>query len=720
MVQRLRPQAETLYGLPQPIQTGLLPIIIAKRDPTSSDTGYGLGQQWVNKVNGNNWFLGAVSAGVATWTAISGGSGAVNTINSLAPTGGNIIIAGTANEIDVTNGGSTVTLSLDNALIAPGTLTVTSGLTVSGGGASITGGLSTDTLSVSGNFSIGTNPGDVVTIGNLTSAAISLLNGTSTLQLGGNSTGTINLGQVNGSSNVTMNIGATNTGVLSLTIGGGTGGDTISIGNGANTSAQIINIANGASASNTTLNVMSGTGSAGAGVIHIGNNQRVTTLDLCNVAPSAARTITIAGGNQAQNDTVAILNGNPSGNTQTFNLMSGTATGGTQNVNIANSIGGSLTVKIGGGANSTAQSVQIANGNSAANSTVQILSGTGTGGAGVLQLGNNQRVTTVDIANVAPIAARTVTVSGGNAAVNDTYSILNGAPSAGVQTYNLMGGTATGGTQAVNIGNGIGGALTVSIGNGANSTAQTVNLCNGASAANTTLNVMSGSGTLGAGVINFGNNPRLTTISMANVAPAAARTVTICSGATAQNDTLNLMTDTGSAGTQTVNIMSGAATGGTQVVNVMTGASTGNTATLNLGNASAVVTTVVGSSSTTSTTTVQGGTGGLKLTGGQVLPITDKATADSGYVIVGTDQVIATDSTAGIMTIKLPAAPATGRFLTILDATGQAGAFNVTIDGNGKNISAGGTSAATKDLTSAFQSINLWYNGTIWNGQLIT
>lgn len=72
MAQKLRPQTETLYGLPQPLQTGLYPPVIARRDPTSEDTGYPIGQNWVNKVDNNYWVLTSVSGGFANWEASAG------------------------------------------------------------------------------------------------------------------------------------------------------------------------------------------------------------------------------------------------------------------------------------------------------------------------------------------------------------------------------------------------------------------------------------------------------------------------------------------------------------------------------------------------------------------------------------------------------------------------------------------------------------------------
>jgi hypothetical protein len=58
-----------------------------------------------------------------------GGTGAVQTINNLPPTAGNITIAGTANQVGVANAGSTVTLSLPAAITAPGSLTTSTTLT---------------------------------------------------------------------------------------------------------------------------------------------------------------------------------------------------------------------------------------------------------------------------------------------------------------------------------------------------------------------------------------------------------------------------------------------------------------------------------------------------------------------------------------------------------------------------------------------------------------
>jgi hypothetical protein len=127
----------------------------------------------------------------------------------------------------------------------------------------------------------------------------------------------------------------------------------------------------------------------------------------------------------------------------------------------------------------------------------------------------------------------------------------------------------------------------------------------------------------------------------------------------------------------------------------------------------------LGSATGVSATTINGGTSSITLNSGIVNKVTVVATAASPYTVLGTDSVISTNSTGGIMTLTLPAAPATGRTLVIYDGVGQAGGNAVTIDGNGKNIAASGTSAATKTIATAYGSKTLIYNGTLWMGQTV-
>jgi len=71
MVKRLQTQQESLYGLPQPTVNQFPTPVVARRDPTVADTGYILGQIWVNKVTATFFGLGSVSGG-ATWLSLGG------------------------------------------------------------------------------------------------------------------------------------------------------------------------------------------------------------------------------------------------------------------------------------------------------------------------------------------------------------------------------------------------------------------------------------------------------------------------------------------------------------------------------------------------------------------------------------------------------------------------------------------------------------------------
>jgi hypothetical protein len=114
-----------------------------------------------------------------TWAILGGATGAVATINSLAPMNGNIVIAGTSNQLSVGSAGSTVTLSLPSAITAPGSLTTTTslaatttvtagtGLIATTGGIAATGA-STINTSGSGTTQIGNGGTGAVTIGNST------------------------------------------------------------------------------------------------------------------------------------------------------------------------------------------------------------------------------------------------------------------------------------------------------------------------------------------------------------------------------------------------------------------------------------------------------------------------------------------------------------------------------------------------------------------------
>lgn len=159
-------------------------------------------------------------------------------------------------------------------------------------------------------------------------------------------------------------------------------------------------------------------------------------------------------------------------------------------------------------------------------------------------------------------------------------------------------------------------------------------------------------------------------------------------------------------------VVAGAAGRDIDVTN--TGGSINVTATESI--ASAIVINASGAAGGVS---IDAGTSGITFGTGLVNAVTAVVTGVdvSPYAILGTDYVLSVDTGAGVMTVTLPAAPATGRTLVVYDAGGAAAGSNITIDGNGKNIAAAGTAAATKLINTAYESYTLYYNGTLWLGQ---
>ena len=234
-------------------------------------------------------------------------------------------------------------------------------------------------------------------------------------------------------------------------------------------------------ASAGTLSLGTGTattvneGSVGSTVkgtaVHINDTSDATNTQAVTIGSTAANTndiTTIQGGSSTTgaivltpNTAGAILIGAVGG---TGNITLGSSSAG-ENVLLANGAGApsvsianvsvsGVTVNIAGAANTSSNVVNIANGATAANTTVAILSGVGTAGAGTLSLGNNTRVTTIDLGNIAPAAARTTTIAGGGTGVVDTVNIATGAATvAGGKTVHIADTAPTGsGSNTVTIG----------------------------------------------------------------------------------------------------------------------------------------------------------------------------------------------------------------------------------------------------------------------------
>lgn len=165
---RLKPQAEQSYGLPQPLAGWNPTPIAAKRDPTVYDTGYAIGQLWVNTLTGSYFGLASVSAGSATWSILGNVSSTYTTLTSgsYATTGANAVTWASGNVFTGTGAGAAIGFTFTpkgagNTVFTTGNVTLSSGnLVLTSGNATLTSGnlalTSGNAVLTNGNLSLGT------------------------------------------------------------------------------------------------------------------------------------------------------------------------------------------------------------------------------------------------------------------------------------------------------------------------------------------------------------------------------------------------------------------------------------------------------------------------------------------------------------------------------------------------------------------------------------
>lgn len=566
-----RPQAESLYGLPQPLQGGLFPSIIAKRNPATTDTGYPLSQMWVNKSANTVYVLSSVVGGSANWQALSsstsalatltgnsggaisptasninivgsgpisvagagstltislsGGSAPIEQLNadsgSATPAGGAITTAGTANQITTTGSGSTVTWSLPSAITAPGSLTTTTGLT------------SGTSLTVTTSATVGTTLG---VTGTSTLAALTQV-GTCNINHTGNAATTI--GNSSGSGSITVDVPSGN-----LTVVGN--GNTIAIGTDA--AANVVQI--GSSTGAASLTELVGTGNYSL------DGAATSTYTF---APSVTSGTINFGGTGANTGTMTIAGGTGA---QTVNIAHST---GGKTVNIADGAGANL-VTIGSSNTTSALTLKCGTGNfsldGAATSTYAVgastTSGTitigGTAQTGTMTLGSSSGTNTQIIAG--GTGATTLQIAnaqtGGSVSIGagmTTGTIAIGGTGAQTGTITLGGGT---GAQTVNVATGGTGVKTVHIADSA--VANVVTMGSTTGAASTTIQAGTGGLSLSAGGA----------VSMAPVTGSAASANITLNGRVGQSTHTGLTTASGSS--QVFVITNSAVTGTTQAI----------------------------------------------------------------------------------------------------------------------------------------------------------
>lgn len=84
----------------------------------------------------------------------------------------------------------------------------------------------------------------------------------------------------------------------------------------------------------------------------------------------------------------------------------------------------------------------------------------------------------------------------------------------------------------------------------------------------------------------------------------------------------------------------------------------------------------------------------------------------AAYTVLSTDYYISADVTPGVITIRLPNAPSTGRLFVVKDSVGQAATNNITITTVAGSIDIDGS--FTFVMNTAYESVNLIFNGSAY------
>ena len=399
------------------------------RAPTSADTEYEIGQVWIYNSGASTRvayiYCGVDASSDAIWLTTSPGASEVDTINSLAPVLGNIIIDGGTNITD-SNAGHTVTLNLDDAITLATSVTSPLYTVAAATDLAITSAAGQDIVMKMGDaagankvsfidsadvevFSIDSDGGIGTLAGLTVTGAFTDSGGAASINASSNFNTAINSGTSTG----TVTIGNALAGAVTLDSGAGISLDSATASNFTVTgaadlaiasSAGGVNITSGEAATSTGITIESTaadggiTVSAGTGGILIGDQADCSTIDLGNLAPTASRTITVGGGQVATagvadtidigvdavtteataSKVINIGTGTNDTGSLTLNMVSGTITSGTVAANLLTGTG-TKTLNVG---NSTGTTINLDGPiliNDSINSDSKINTGTSTG-----------------------------------------------------------------------------------------------------------------------------------------------------------------------------------------------------------------------------------------------------------------------------------------------------------------------------------------------------
>lgn len=196
----ISPQVTPYYGGGQVVQP--VDSFQTSGAPSTANINHNLGTLAIDNSTGTIYGLASKSGGSATWAVLGGGTGAVATLTgdsggAISPTGGNITLAGTANQITTTGSGHTITWSLPSAITAPGSLTTTTTITAGTGVTATTGNIAATTGNVtagaamSATTTVTAGTGITATTGNIVATAGAVNAGTSMTATAGDITATL-------------------------------------------------------------------------------------------------------------------------------------------------------------------------------------------------------------------------------------------------------------------------------------------------------------------------------------------------------------------------------------------------------------------------------------------------------------------------------------------------------------------------------------------------
>ncbi len=96
--------------------------------------------------------------------------------------------------------------------------------------------------------------------------------------------------------------------------------------------------------------------------------------------------------------------------------------------------------------------------------------------------------------------------------------------------------------------------------------------------------------------------------------------------------------------------------------------------------------------------------------GASILTITSVNNGASPYTVLASDEFIACQTSTGVITIKLPNAPTTGRVIRIKDSNGAAATSNISVTTVGGVVTIDGQTTYT--MATNYQSINVVFDGS--------